>query len=96
MKIYLTVILKAKPGNSAALKSALQNMVVHSIKEKACLQYDLFQTLEDENTFIFQEIWENQAGLDLHDEQPYIKEFREKHLMLTEGNILFYKNNKIA
>lgn len=96
MKIYLTVILKAKEGNSAALKSALQNMVVHSRKEKACLQYDLFQALDDENTFIFQEIWENQAGLDLHDEQPYIKEFREKHLSLTDGNALFYKNNKIA
>ena len=96
MKIYLTVILKAKEGNSAALKSALQNMVVHSRKEKACLQYDLFQASDDENTFIFQEIWENQAGLDLHDEQPYIKEFREKHLSLTDGNALFYKNNKIA
>ena len=96
MKIYLTVILKAKEGNSAALKSALQNMVVLSRKEKACLQYDLFQTSDDENTFIFQEIWENQAGLDLHDQQPYIKEFREKHLSLTDGNALFYNNNKIA
>jgi len=95
MKIYLTVILKAKQGNSITLKSVLRNMAVHSRKEKACLQYDLFQASDDEHTFIFQEVWENQQGLDVHDEQPYIKEFRETHSSLTDGNIVIYRNYKI-
>lgn len=77
MKIYLTAIIKSKPEFLQELKNVLENMVIHTRKEPACLQYDLHQSISDENTFVFYEIWENQSGLDHHNNQPYIKDFIE-------------------
>ena len=75
MKIYLTAIANAKPEFLAEVKAALENMVVETRKESACIQYDLHQGLDDANTFVFYEIWEDQKGLDLHNKQPYIQDF---------------------
>lgn len=75
MKIYITAIIKSKPECREEVQAVLQNMVQETKKEKACLLYDLHQGLADENTFVFYEIWENQAGLDLHNQQSYIQEF---------------------
>ncbi|WP_316829979.1 putative quinol monooxygenase [Pedobacter aquatilis] len=94
MKVYLTALLKAKKENAPVLKAVLENMVLNSRKEKACLQYDLFET-DDAQTFIFHEIWETQKGLDLHNNMPYITEFRNKHSELA-NEIIIYKTNKIA
>lgn len=94
MKIYLTAIVRSNK-ESEALKAILQDMVIHSQKEEACLQYDLFQSTEDNDTFIFNEIWENQAGLDKHNEMPYIKNFGEKHGSLV-SNITIFKTIKIS
>lgn len=76
MKVYVTAIIKSKPEFTTEVKAALQNMVVETLKEKACIQYDLQQGLTDDNTFIFHEIWENEAGLDLHGQQPHITSFK--------------------
>jgi quinol monooxygenase YgiN len=75
MKIYLTAVIHSKPEFREAIGQVLRNMVVQTRKEKACLQYDLHQGSEDENLFVFYEIWENQAGLDAHNNQPYIRDF---------------------
>lgn len=75
MKVYLTAIIKAKQEYQKDVKAVLQNMVVNTRKEKACLQYDLHQKTDDENTFVFYEIWESKEDLDLHNTQPYIQEF---------------------
>lgn len=75
MSIYLTAIVKAKPAHRGEVTAVLQNMVKETRKEAACLQYDLHQGIEDENVFVFYEIWETQEGLDLHGQQPYIVEF---------------------
>lgn len=75
MQIYITAIIKSKPEYRTEVQAVLQNMVQETKKEKACFLYDLHQGLTDENTFVFYEIWENQAGLDLHNQQSYIQEF---------------------
>lgn len=75
MKIYLTAIIKAKAQHRDEVLAALQNMVEQTRKEEACELYSLHQDLTDPQTFVFYEIWANQAGLDAHNEQPYIKAF---------------------
>lgn len=77
MKIYLTAILKAKEEYRDEVASILQDMVTQTRKEEACELYDLHQGIEDENVFVFYEIWKNKEGLDAHNEQPYIKGFGE-------------------
>ena len=75
MNIYITAIIKSKPEFKVEVQAVLQNMVQEPKKEKACLLYDLHQGLTEENEFVFYEIWENQEGLDLHNQQSYIQEF---------------------
>jgi len=75
MKIYITAIIKSKPEYTAEVARVFENMVTLTRKETACIQYDLHRSMDDENLFVFYEIWESQQGLNLHNEQPYIKEF---------------------
>lgn len=96
MKINLTVILKSKPENTVLLKSLLLDLVQNSTKEAACIQYDLHQSIEEPNTFIFHEIWENQDGLNLHNQQSYIQSFFEKAKALLQETPIVYKTDKLA
>ena len=96
MSIYLTAIVKSKPGNSEALKELLLILVENSKKEEACLQYDLHQSQNEPDFFIFHEEWESQAGLDLHNTQPHIVHFVAASAHLIEGQISIYQTNKIA
>lgn len=73
MNIHLTAIIKSKPAYINEVKAVLQNLVVQSRKEAACIQYDLHQSTQDNSTFIFHEIWESQEGLNNHNNQPYLK-----------------------
>jgi quinol monooxygenase YgiN len=75
MKIYLTAIIKAKPEFKTEVLALLNNMVIETRREEACELYQLHQSNDDENTFVFYEIWENQSGLDFHNQQPYLQEF---------------------
>ena len=73
--IYITAIVKTKSAYLDEVKLVLENMVIQTRKEEACLQYDLHQGIEDKKQFVFYDIWENQEGLNLHNQQPYIQEF---------------------
>lgn len=75
MSIYLTAIIKTKPEHRDEVIAVLQHMVRETRKEEAWIQYDLHQGTEDENRFVFYEIWKSQEGLDSHNQQPYIQAF---------------------
>lgn len=75
MKIYLTAIITAKEEHRTEVLEVLQNMVTETRKEEANELYTLHQGIEDKNQFIFYEIWKNEEGLKLHNEQAYIKAF---------------------
>ncbi len=94
MSIYLTAIVKSKAEAVSELRTLLLDMVANSRKEEACMQYDLHEAA-DTNTFIFQEEWKDQAGLDLHNKQPYLLNFVAQANRLTE-EILIYKTEKLA
>ena len=94
MSLYLTAIVKSKKETTAELRTILLDMVVHSRRETACIQYDLHEATE-ENTFIFQEEWKDQLSLDEHNQQPYILNFVERAGALTT-EIVIYKTTKLA
>ncbi|MGH1520425.1 putative quinol monooxygenase [Chryseobacterium sp. JK1] len=75
MKIHLTAVIKAKEEHQQEVLEVLQNMVQETRKEEACELYTLHQGIEDKNQFIFYEIWKNEAGLEQHNQQPYIQAF---------------------
>ncbi|MBB6111585.1 Quinol monooxygenase YgiN [Mucilaginibacter lappiensis] len=94
MSIYLTAIIKSIPGEAESLKTHLLELVSHSTKETACLQYDLHQA-DDKNTFIFHEEWSDAAGLELHNGQPHIQRFISNTTHLRDGDILIYKTQPV-
>ena len=95
MKINLTVILKTKPESTESFKSLLLDLVQKSTTEKSCLQYDLHQSEKEPNIFIFHEVWENQEGLDLHNQQTYLKSFFENASLYLQETPIIYKTNKL-
>jgi len=96
MAIYLTVLLKSKPESIEAFKSLLLDLVSNSKKEAACLQYDLHQSDKEPTTFIFHETWEDQAGLDLHNQQSYLQTFFENAKLYLQEAPIIYKTNKLS
>jgi len=95
MEINLTVIIKSKSENREDLKTILQNLVENSRKELACVQYDLHQNIDDSNIFIFHEIWKNKEGLDLHNKQSYLLNFKQVAESLLQEKIIVYSTSKI-
>ncbi|WP_028297437.1 putative quinol monooxygenase [Olivibacter sitiensis] len=75
MPIYLIATLKSKSEYRQDIKAMLENMVVQTRKEEANLRYDLHQGIEDENLFVFYEIWADDTGLSTHNARDYIQDF---------------------
>ncbi|MFV5693262.1 putative quinol monooxygenase [Flavobacterium sp. LT1R49] len=96
MQINLTVIIKSKLESIETLKSLLLDLVQNSTKEAACIQYDLHQSKDQPNTFIFHEIWENQNGLDNHNQQLYLQSFFENSKSLLQETPILYKTEKLG
>jgi quinol monooxygenase YgiN len=96
MAINLTVILKSKPERRETLKTLLLALVQNSTKEAACLQYDLHQSVEDPEVFIFHEVWESEAGLKLHNEKSYLISFFENSKILLQEPVIIYRTEKLA
>jgi len=96
MNTYLTAIVRSKAGHAEAMKVFLLALVSESIKEPACLQYDLHQSVDEENMFIFHEIWEGEEGLNIHNEQLHLKQFVENVAAIIAGPVQIYKTNKLS
>lgn len=96
MNINLTVIIRSKPAHTAPLEVLLQNLVANSTKEEACIQYELHHSTEDENIFILHEIWKDQQGLDLHNQEPHLIAFGKAVAELVEGPVTIYKTKIIS
>ena len=96
MAINLTVILKSKPESRVTLKNLLMDLVQNSTKEAACVQYDLHQSVEDLEVFIFHEVWKSEAGLQLHNEQSYLISFFENSKPLLQEAPIVYRTDKLA
>ena len=89
MSIYLTVIVKAKLEHHPEIKTLLYSLPELSKKEEACIEYDVHQSIDDENTFILNEKWKTLEGLSLHNEQAYSKEFFASFDKLQENPIIY-------
>ncbi len=90
--ISITAIIKSKKENSEQVKIMVESLVNQTRKETACIRYDLHAS---ENVFIIWEEWTNQAGLDIHNNQPYLQEFVTNSEPLLASPIQVYKTTQI-
>lgn len=90
--ISITALFKSKPENKEQLQSMLNHLVTETRKEAACVRYDLHHS---ENVFIIWEEWQDQPGLDIHNNQPYLLDFIAKSENLVAVPIQVYKTVQI-
>lgn len=86
--ISITAIIKSKKEKTEQVRDMVHHLVTETRKEAACVRYDLHTT---ENVFIIWEEWKDQAGLDVHNNQPYLLDFVKQSEDLVASPILVYK-----
>jgi quinol monooxygenase YgiN len=72
-QITLIATLKAKPGRSEELAGRLSALVEPTRAEAGCINYDLHQSTEDQDVWMFYENWQSKADLDAHVQTPYLQ-----------------------
>ena len=73
--ISLIAVLKAKPGQTDALRQALQALLLPTRQEPGNLDYALLQLRDAPDTFYMREAWQGQDALDAHVAMPYFQAF---------------------
>jgi quinol monooxygenase YgiN len=71
--LTVVAIMKAKPGQEAALRQELLGLVPATRQEAGCLNYDLHQATDDPGRFLFHENWTSQQHLDDHLARPHLQ-----------------------
>lgn len=74
-RIVLIARLKVKAEMIDELKAAALRIVADSRNEAGNVNYDIHQSIEDENIFFWHETWANKAALDEHFDTKYFAEF---------------------
>lgn len=72
-QIDMVVTFTVKPDAKARFKQALLDDLKNARKESGNVLMELYEAKDNPNTLYFYERWKNQAALDAHFEQPYVK-----------------------
>ena len=86
-QITIVCFIKAKQETVDTIKDRLLNLVKMTRAEEGNLNYDLHVSDTDNSLFIIYENWKDQAALDNHIAQPYLKDFLAEQDELLESPI---------
>lgn len=77
IKEQISMVLRIRPpvASREEFRAALSALVEPSRQEPGCLRYELYRDIDREGDFILIESWRNQAALDEHMAEPYLKAF---------------------
>ena len=78
MKKVINARIMVKPEAIEQFVALAKTMVEKSNSEQGCLTYKLYQEVENTQSFIFYEIYENQDAVNLHNSTTYFKYFIEQ------------------
>lgn len=70
--LTVIAILKAKPGQEAALRAELLGLVPITRQEPGCINYDLHISPDNPGHFMFHENWTSKQHLDDHLARPHL------------------------
>jgi len=93
----LTVVaeMKANPGKVEELKKVLTGLLEPTRKEEGCINYDMHQSVENPDTFLFHENWIDKDALDQHLATPHLKDFFSKIPELVDGDVKLSLWNRV-
>ncbi|MGA7803234.1 putative quinol monooxygenase [Bradyrhizobium sp.] len=73
-----TAFLKARPGKLAELEKLLRNLASESRSEPGNLRWDLWQDLDDETTFVIDELYKDVAAIQAHHATAHFRNYASK------------------
>ena len=80
-----------------ALRAGLEALVEPTSKEQGWVNYDLHQSIEDPDLFLFYENWESGADLDAHLAAPHLTQFAARiPELLDESGLTVNRVRRIA
>ena len=83
-QVSIVCLFKAKESKKQLVREELKQLAAMTRKEKGNINYDLHVSNADDGLFILYENWKDQAALDSHMNQPYLKSFLGKTEELLE------------
>ncbi len=75
--IRLNVFILVTKQNKQSVINAAKELVYHTLNEKGCKAYDLFESSTREDVLMICETWDNQESLDIHQKTHHYKVFKE-------------------
>lgn len=75
------------PGKAEVLKENVAKLAPQTRQYPGCLKYQLLQSREDENLFMFYEEWENEEVFEKHFSADFTKEFEKTLEGVVEGEV---------
>ena len=75
-ELVIVARITAKPGHAPDLRAELIKLIEPSRQDPGCLQYDLHQSREHPETFLFYERWTAHELWEAHMNTPHLNSFR--------------------
>lgn len=75
---------KTRPEKSAAFEALFSGYVQASRAEPGCIEYHMLRDQQDPTLFVFFDIWQSRAHLDVHSNLPHMQQFRETRMEYLE------------
>jgi quinol monooxygenase YgiN len=69
-----------RPEKSAEFEALFSSYVAASRSEPGCIEYHMLRDQQDPSIFVFYEVWESQAHLDVHSALPHMATFFENRM----------------
>jgi len=77
-RFAIVVTVKLKPGMAEEFKPIILENATSAVRdEEQCHLFHVLQSNDEPDTFMFYEIYTEEASLDIHREQPHYKKFAE-------------------
>lgn len=74
----LLAYLKVKPGTEEQFKAAAEDVIRESRREPGLIIYNLHQSSNEPQQFVFYELFQTQRDLNYHRNAPHVKAFLKK------------------
>ncbi|MNE00022.1 putative monooxygenase [compost metagenome] len=75
---------KTRPEKADAFEALFRGYVEPSRAEPGCIEYHMLRDRQDPSLFVFYEIWESKAHLDVHSALPHMQRFHEQRMDYLE------------
>ncbi len=86
MAITVIAKIKARAGSEAQVEAAFREMIPKvRASEPGTLAYVLHKSTQDPTTFVFYEVYQDQAALDAHGKTPHMAEAGGKLRGILDG-----------